>query len=380
MEFSSIPGLQHIKNHLQSTLKSNRTAHAQLFTGRPGYGTLATAFAFAQALITQNLEGEQLRKANHLSSRFQHPDLHAIYPVNTSALVEGKNPSSKDFSHLWREFILENPYRELHDWYKSIGIENKQGLIKVNEADEIGKLLSLKSYGGNAKVMLIWQAEKMHPSTANKLLKLIEEPPENTFLILISDQPEDILLTIRSRCQILEFPPFNEDVIANYLTEKKGLSLSEAHQIAVQSDGDLGIALKKIDEQNDERKFENYFITWVRSAFMAKKKKSVVKDLMNWALLLDKENRETQKRFLDYCLNFFRQAMLQNYQASSLVYLRTHDANFNFAKFSQFINGNNLVKINAALKEASSHIERNANGKIVFTDLSLQLTRYLHQK
>ncbi|GGE40852.1 DNA polymerase III subunit [Psychroflexus planctonicus] len=379
MDFSQIPGLQHIKKHLQSTLANGRTAHAQLFVGKPGHGTLATAAAFSQMLITKNLSGDQLTKAEHLCQQFSHPDMHFVYPINLSELVENKKPLSKDFAIYWREFLQEQIFEELHDWYKKVGIEKRQGIINVAEAADIGKQLSLKSYGGNAKVMVIWYAEKMNTSSANKLLKLIEEPPENTYLILVSEHPEDILLTIRSRCQILEFPPFSEEAIATYLVENLDANSAEAHQIAAQSDGDLAKAIKRISHQTDDQKFEAYFIAWVRSAFQAKKQKSAVKDLMHWATQLDKENRETQIRFIDYCLHFFRQALLQNYKAESLVYMKTYDEKFKFANFAKFINGNNLDKINIALQDASYHIERNANGKLVFTDLSLQLTRFIHQ-
>ena len=379
MDFTKIPGLHHIKKHLQSTLDNARTPHAQLFVGKPGHGTLATAIAFAQLLITKNLSGNELTKAQHLCNQFTHPDMHFVYPVNASDLVKDKKPLSKDFLAYWLNFLQDQIFEELHDWYKKVGIEKKQGIINVNEATEISKQLSLKSYGGNAKVMLIWYADKMNTSSANKLLKLIEEPPENTYLILITEHPEDIILTIRSRCQTLDFPPFSEEAIAAYLTSNLQVDNAEAFQTAAQSDGDLGIAIKRISHQTDDEKFEKYFIAWVRSAFRAKKQKIAVKDLMHWANQLASENRETQIRFIDYCLHFFRQALLQNYKAESLVYMKTYDESFKFSSFAKFINGNNLDKINTALQDASYHIERNANGKLVFTDLSLQLTRFIHQ-
>lgn len=379
MKFSEIPGLHHIKNHLQSTLEHNRTPHAQLFVGKPGNGALAMAVAFAQQLICQNLAGDALQKASYLCEQFTHPDMHFVYPVNKSDLVDSKKPLANDFAPYWREFLQHQVFEELHDWYKKIGIEKKQGLITVSEAEQINKHLALKSYGGHAKVMMICFADKLHASAANKLLKLIEEPPENTYFILISEHPEEILLTIRSRCQSLDFPPFSEEAIAAYLEKKIGIVKSEAHQVAAQSDGDLGKAIKRVEHQSDDEKFEAYFISWVRSAFQAKKKKSAVRELMLWAIQIDKENRDTQIRFIEYCLSFFRQALLQNYNATSLVYMRTYDEKFKFSSFSKFINGNNIVKINTALSEASYHIKRNANGKVVFSDLSLQLTRFIHQ-
>jgi DNA polymerase-3 subunit delta' len=379
MDFKDIPGLHHIKNHLQAALSHSRTPHAQLFVGKPGHGTLATATAFAKQLITNGLSGDALTKAEISCNRFSHPDMHFVYPVNTSELVSNSKPLSQDFSSYWLSFLNHQIFEELQDWYKKVAIDKKQGIINVKEAAEIGKQLSLKSYGGNAKVMIIWYAEKLHHSAANKLLKLIEEPPDNTYLILISEHPEDILLTIRSRCQTLEFPPFSEEAIAEYLVENLHLSIEEASQVASQTDGDLGKAIKRVSHQTDDPKFEAYFIAWVRYAFMAKKQKSAVKDLIQWANQLGTENREAQIRFIDYCLYFFRQALLYNYKAESLVYMKTYDENFKFANFAKFINGNNLVHINNALQEASYHINRNANGKLVFTDLSLQLTRFIHQ-
>lgn len=379
MNFSEIPGLQHIKAHLQSTLEHNRTPHAQLFVGKPGYGTIAMAVAFAELLINQNLGGESLRKSAHLCHQFTHPDIHFVYPVNTSDLVDSTRPLAKDFASYWRAFLQEQIFEELHYWYKKVGIEKKQGIISVHEASEIGRQLSLKSYGGNAKVMIICFAEKLNTEASNRLLKIIEEPPENTYFILTSEKPESILLTIRSRCQSIEFSPFSEEAIAHNLIHTHNVSSSEAYQAAAQSDGDLGRAIKRIQQKSDEEKFEAYFIAWVRSAFKAKKSKAVVKDLLHWAAQLDSENRDTQIRFIDYCVRFFRQALLHNYNATSLVYIKTYDPKFKFTNFAKFINGNNLQKIVDALTDASYHINRNANGKLVFSDLSLQLTRFIHQ-
>lgn len=379
MQFSEIPGLQYIKNHLLSTLEHNRTPHAQLFVGKPGHGTTAMAAAFATKLITQNLSGETSRKSAHLCEQFTHPDIHFVYPVNKSSIITNQKPTSQDCVSHWREFLHEQIFEELHEWYKKIGVEKKQGLITVNEAENINRQLSLKSYGGNAKVMIICFADKMNDSAANKLLKLIEEPPDNTFFILTTEHPENILLTIRSRCQSLEFSPFSEEAIGDYLTQKFDLSLSDAYQSAAQCEGDLGKAIKRIQHQSDDEKFEAYFIAWVRTAFKAKNNKSAVKELLLWANQLDSENRDTQMRFINYCLHFFRQALLQNYQATELVFIKTYDEQFKFANFAKFINGNNLDKINRALTEATNHINRNANGKLVFSDLSLQMTRFIHQ-
>ncbi|MGM0635810.1 MAG: ATP-binding protein [Bacteroidota bacterium] len=379
MDFKDIPGLDHIKKHLLTTTEQGRIPHAQLFVGKNGSGTLPTAIAFAKEIIARNLLGDAKRLCLKKIDQLNHPDLHFVYPVNSTDKIK-KNPIAKDFYREWRDFAKQQPFGELFDWYQAIEIEKKQGLISVHQAADIVKTLSLKSYEGNAKVMIIWAADKMNNSAANKLLKLIEEPPKDTFFILITDAEEQILQTIRSRCQRLDFPPLSEENIASYLQQTKNIEASKAMQIAHQSDGNMSKALELAANNSDDEVFESWFIQWVRTAFRAKGNKSVVKDLSDWSTNLAKENRETQKRFLAYCIHFFRQALLKNYSADSLVFMQTYDSKFKFDGFAKFIHGKNIEAIFTALEEANYHIERNANSKIVLTDLSMQLTRLIHQK
>lgn len=378
MFFNDIVGLTHIKSHLQRSLSLGRIPHAQLFAGNYGYGALPMALALAREIIAGPLEGEKRRACDLKVTHFAHPDLHFVFPVNNSELIKVDKPVSKYFAKEWRSFVAQNPYASVFDWYKFIGIDNKQGLINKYEAAEINKNLSLKSFEGNAKVMIIWSAEKMNSTTANKLLKLIEEPPEKTYFILLTERPEQLLQTIYSRCQMLEFPPLSNEVIATYLQQEKGIDASAALSVAFQADGNMANAIELLDTSSDRKRYEQWFITWVRAAFRAKGNKEVVKDLLVWSETIAKENRETQKNFLAYCTQFFRQALLFNYQAKQLVFIEPHDKLFKFEKFAEFINGNNIQPIFKALEKASYHVERNANGKIIFTDLSLQLTRYIH--
>ncbi len=382
MLFSEILGLPFIKKHLTQSVDGGRIAHAQLFTGAHGSGTLLMAIAYAQYVLCQNTEGENTGgnascnlKFNHLS----HPDLHFAYPVATNDKIK-KHPVSDNFAVEWRAFIQQHPYGSLFDWYQSLGIENKQGQIGVDEALNVVKKLSLKSYEGGYKVMLIWMADKMNTSAANKLLKLIEEPPEKTIFILIAEDEEQLLQTIRSRCQVLHFPPLSEQVIIEALQLQEKLPESDARKIAHQANGDYHKALQLVHHDGSDEQFENWFIQWIRTAFRAKGNKAAVNELISWSETIAGTGRETQKQFLAYCLDFFRQAMLLNYGASDLVFLEPQTAGFKLEKFAPFVHGANIMDISTELQDAIYHIERNGNAKIILTDLSIKLTRLLHKK
>ena len=280
----------------------------------------------------------------------------------------------------WRNFIREQPYGNLFDWYQVLGVENKQGQIGVDEALDIVKKLALKSYEGGYKIMIIWMAEKLNTAASNKLLKLIEEPPEKTVFILVAEQEEQIINTIRSRCQVLHFPVLSEIAIQNKLVQDFGISETDAHKIAHQAQGNFNKAIDIVNQDSEDIQFEVWFITWVRAAFRAKGNKAVINELIAWSEEIAKSGRETQKQFLHYCLHFFRQALLLNYKAKALVYLETSAQNFALEKFAPFVHGNNIQEINTELNEAIYHIERNGNAKIILTDLSIKLTRLLHKK
>ena len=275
--------------------------------------------------------------------------------------------------------MLNNSYSSLYDWYQFIGIEKKQGNISKHEAVSISKKLSLKSYEGGYKVLIIWMAEKMNNECANQLLKLIEEPPEKTVVLLLTENVEIILDTIKSRCQKLHIPSLAEEEIYQELVNAYSLKSNEAKKISHQSNGDFNKALQITKEDNKDVLFEDLFVLWVRTAFKTKKNKEAVNGLFHWSEKIAEEGRETQKKFLDFCLEIFRQAMLKNYNAESLIYFQSHDGNFSFDKFSAYIHQNNILDIREALEKAIYHIERNGNAKIIFTDVSIQLTRLIHR-
>lgn len=382
MKFLEILGQEHIKNHLTRSADLGRIPHAQLFIGPEGSGTLSMAIAYAQYILCGNQNGENSGVNESCNIKFQkisHPDLHFVYPTVSTERVD-KKPKSIDFIADWRQFINQNPYGGLFDWYSVLGVQNKQGEIRVDDAQEILKSLALKSYEGGYKIMIVWMADKMNISASNKLLKLLEEPPEKTVFILISENEEDIIQTIRSRCQVLHFNGLSEQVISEALVSRENIEPKLATKIAHQAQGNYNKALHLLQDDSEEFPFEQWFVVWVRAAFKAKGNAAVIADLIQWSEQIAALGRETQKKFLQYCIAIFRQALLNNYETPSLVYFEPTVEKFTIEKFSPFVNGNNIHEIFQELSDAIYHIERNGNAKIILTDLSIKLTRLIHKK
>jgi DNA polymerase-3 subunit delta' len=383
MLFSDILGQDHIKKHLTKTVDQGRIAHAQLFVGPEGSGTLPMALAYAQYVLCGNINGENTggnSSCNLKFENFAHPDLHFAFPVAKKEGDKTKNPTSKNYLSEWRKLLDDQPYGNLFDWYKMLGVEKKQGNISVHEAADIYKGLSLKSHEGGYKVLIMWMAEKMNTECANKLLKLIEEPPEKTLIILIVENEELLLETIRSRCQIIQFSLLSEVDITNGLIKNYQLNESVAKKIAHQSNGNYNKACDLVYHDSEDTQFEEWFIYWIRSAFKAKGNKTAIHNLISWSEDIAKTGRETQKQFLQFCLSYFRQAMLLNFNAPSLVYIEPQIGDFKLEKFAPFIHEENILSISEELQDAIYHIERNGNSKIILTDLSIKLTRLLHKK
>ncbi|MDY0090140.1 MAG: DNA polymerase III subunit delta' [Flavobacteriaceae bacterium] len=382
MLFSEILGQSHLKKHLTNTVDSGRIPHAQMFVGPEGSGTLPMAIAYARYILCQNKNGENMGGDSACNLKFEHlshPDIHFIYPTVTTSKIKSK-PKSLDFIKEWRDFLNDNPYGSLFDWYQILGVDNKQGIIRVDDATEIVKTLSLKSYEGGYKVMIVWMADKLNADASNKLLKILEEPTDKTVFILIVENEGDILQTIHSRCQKLYFSGIPEQIIADSLINKNLANEIKAKKTAHQAQGNYNKALKLLDENHEDLPFENWFVVWVRAAFRAKGRAETIFDLLNWSETIAKEGRETQKKFLSYCIEMFRQSLLLNYQTNQLVYMEPQTENFKLENFAPFIHGNNISDIYNEINTAIYHIERNGNSKIILTDLSIKLTRLIHKK
>ena len=373
MTFEDIIGQSFLKTHLKQSVNSGRIPHAQLYVGKRGVGALPLAVAYADYLMTQQQEGVGVM--NPLT----HPNIHFVYPVTTSDKVKSK-PISSNYLAEWRSFLETTPYGSINDWYELVGVGNKQGNIGVEEANDVVSKMSLKAFNGGYKVMIVWMAEKMNSMCANKLLKLIEEPAKKTVIILVVEDEEQLINTIRSRCQVVHLNPLSEETIKNSLIEMHQAEDGLAQSIAHQSEGSYSRALELLKQEPDDLKFEAWFIAWVRTAFQAKSNKQSINNLMAWSAEISKAGREIQKQFLDYSLRFFRQALLYNYGSKQLVFINLSDKSFKFDRFASFIDASNIAEISKEIEQANYHIERNANPKIVLTDLSIKLTRLLHIK
>lgn len=382
MQFSDIIGQSFLKHHLIQSAASGRVPHAQLFIGSEGTGTLPMAIAYAQYLLCKNIGNENNGGNEACNIKFNglaHPDLHFVYPVATTEAVK-KNATSDLFAEQWRSFIKLNKYGNLFDWYSYIDIQNKQGQIGVDEASDVLKKLSLKSYEGGYKIMIIWMADKLNTEASNKLLKLLEEPPAKTVFILIAENEKNILQTILSRCQVLKFPPLNSGEIQQALIEREQCNAQEAIMLANQAQGSYNKALSLLHNKANTLPYEKWFVQWVRAAFRAKGNAAVIQELIEWSEELAALGREQQKKFIEFCIELFRQALLLNYQAPELVYYKTTVDKFKLENFAPFVNGENINEIYKELGDAIYHIERNGNAKMIFTDLSIKLTRLIHKK
>jgi len=381
MHFNEVIGQKHIKAHLAKTIENGRIPHAQLFVGQTGCGLLPMALAYAKALLCSAHEygTDAYKNCEKKVDKLAHPDLHFVYPVNRTDPKQ-KHPVSAMFTEDWRKFVVKNPYGNLFEWLQSLGIENKQGNISVHEAQDMMKRMSLKAYEGGYKIIIVWMAEAMNTECSNKILKLVEEPPEKTLLLLLTEREEQIIGTIRSRCQKLQFPLLSEDDIASTLQDRQQVDVRKAKKISRTANGNYNRALHMLANEGDETVFEKWFIDWVRGAFAAKGNKKAINTLLVWSDKLASQGRETQKKFLTYCIELFRQALLKSYKADSLLFFESGDEKFSIEKFSPFVHQNNIFEITTALEDAAYHIERNGNAKIIFTDLSIKLTRLIHKK
>jgi DNA polymerase-3 subunit delta' len=373
MRFDQIHGHDSQIKALRESISLGRVPHAQLFTGPEGVGMLAIAIAFMRAVFCQEPNTDK-SSCDLKFDRLTHPDLHFIFPVVSNAKVKTK-PTSDQFLEDWRLFVDTNLFGTLFDWYQQLEIENKQGQIGVLESEEITKKLSLTSYEGGWKGVIIWQADKLNLAAANKLLKLVEEPPEKTLLIFISNHEDQILETLRSRCQIVNFSLLGESALSEALISF-GATNEVAANLSAQANGQLSRALHLM--KVDESPFEDWFVSWVRTAFKAKQNKGSVVELLNWSQQIAGVGRETQKQFLLFSIELFRQALLVQYELSELTSYKPR-GNFDISRFSNYVHNGNIHLIIKELESAYLHIERNGSAKMVFSDLSLKLTRHIHR-
>ena len=375
MLFSEIVGHDDLKKRLIQSVNENRVAHAQLFVGTEGSGKMALAIAYAQYINCQNrTESDSCgvcpscKKYMSLS----HPDLHFIFPTATNKSVK-KDPESDLFLAEWREYFSDcQGYVNLSEWFDKLDIENKQGIINVRDASTVIRKLSFKSYESEYKVVILWMPEKLNVFSANKLLKLIEEPPEKTLFLLVAENQEEVLSTIRSRCVLVKVPRLDTAVIKDALVEKCGCSEQLALDAATMSNGSWPLAKRFSNDIDNEMLYADTFRKWMRYCF-----KGAVPELIDFvANEIKGLGREKQKALLEYGLNIFHCSLLINNNISSAVMLTSAEKTF-AQNFAPYINMKNVTQICALFEESINQIVRNANAQLVFMDDSFKMSKLL---
>jgi DNA polymerase III subunit delta' len=374
MNFAQIPGQKDIICRLLRSVREERVSHAQLFTGPEGCGNFALALAYAKYISCENRSDSDscgICKSCVKYEKMIHPDLHFVFPV-----IKGKkaiDPVSDNFIEEWREFVRKEPFFTNNKWLGSLDVGNAQGGIFASEASEIIKKLSLKTFESDFKIMIIWLPEKMHLSTANKLLKMIEEPPEKTLFLLVSEESDKLIPTILSRCQVVKIPSFRNDDIKNYLIRRFNITGDKATDIARVSNGNIIRAIELCEDEESSLQNLERFKSLMRFAW----KRDLI-SIISWSEEIAATGREAQKNFISFSLRLLRENIMLSLDQlkNSLIFLSSEEAGFS-EKFHPSVNEKNIYLLTGEFNLAHSHIEANGNSKIIFLDLALQVTRHI---
>lgn len=378
MYFKDIIGQQEVIERLIKDAQAGTVPHALLFAGPEGTGKLQTAIAFARYLLCRD-KGTGTDSCGKCPScvkmdKLVHPDLHFVFPVINKSKSSERSTVSDDEIKTWREMVTENHYFGFEEWLSALDADNKQASIFVTESESINSKLSLKSVEGGYKIMIIWHAEKMNQQCANSLLKLLEEPPAGTIFILTTDTPEQMLETILSRTQRIDFKRIPSELIEQRLTGPGYMLDSEtASKIAHLSAGSWLKAISTLRINTESEEFLDYFTQLMRLAYGRK-----LKDLKRWSESIAAGGREWQKRFLTYCQRMIRENFICNFHIPEINYMTESERQFS-VKFAPFVNENNIIGLMDTLTDAQRDIEQNVNSKMVFFDLSLKTIMLMKQ-
>ena len=377
MQFKDVIGQEAVKQRLIASVQKNHVPHAQLFLGPAGCGKLPLALAYAQYILCPNRTETDSCGVCPTCQKMQklvHPDLHFVVPTATTKKIKS-NPESDLFMEEWREYVIQNQgYVDTSSWYTFLDVENKQGYMSVRDAASLLRKLSMKAYEGEYKIAIIWMAEKMRVDTANKLLKLLEEPPEKTVFLLIAEDPEELLATIKSRTALVKIPAIDLDSIELALKERLNCDDQQAHDAAMISEGNWLNACHSVQESEDRKFFFTTFQQWMRLCFRA-----AYSELIDFSNNAKSLGREKQKELLDYGLRIIRNSLLFNNSLAEIVMLPDDEKTFN-SKFAPFVNPANLAQIAELFEEAIRQIERNGYAPLIFTDVSFKMVALLKKK
>jgi hypothetical protein len=382
MKFSEVIGQEDVKDRLRELVRERRVPNTLMFCGPGGSGKMALALAFASYLLGERdgeasllADSQAIVNAEAMLARWEHPDLHFTYPVIKPVGTSAEHKmTSDDFTREWHELLCKSPYFSMDAWLACMDAANQQAIIGAGESDELTRKLSLKSSQGGYKVSIIWLPERMNVECANKLLKLLEEPPRQTVFIMVCEESDALLDTIKSRTQRIDIKRIDDVALEQALIERRAIDADTAHRIARIAGGNWLRALENLEAGNENRLFLDMFIMLMRLAYQRN-----IKELKQWSEAVAGYGREKQRRLLRYMMRMVRENFMYNFGQPELCYLTQEEENFS-CKFARFINEANVVDINELLQKAHRDIGQNANAKVVFFDLALQMIVLLIRK
>ncbi len=379
MNWSEVIGQEDIKQKLTSMVDDEHVPHAMILCGPYGCGKMAMAMAMASYLLTEGSVriNPQFNKANSeaMLGQWEHPDLHFSFPtIKRAGMSADHQPVSGDYAKEWRQMLMQGPYFNISQWMDYMDAANQQAIITGAESDELARKLSLKSSLGGYKVAVIWLPERMNLTSANKLLKLLEEPPHQTIFIMASEEPEKLLDTIKSRTQRIDMKRLTNKDICNALVQLRGIDEASAQRIARLANGNWMNALDALNTSNENRQFFDMFTMLMRLAYTRN-----IKELKKWSEAVAAYGREKQRRMLVYFIGQVRENFMYNFRNPELTYMTVEEENFS-KKFSPFINELNVIEISELMERANRDIGQNANAKIVMFDMALKMIVLLLRK
>lgn len=381
MQFSEVIGQQEAADRLLQLVEEGRVPHALMLTGPMGSGKMALALAFASYLLGERHEGKSLLQnpamvanAEAMLRKWQHPDLHFTFPVIRPKGTSGdRKMVSDDFAREWQELLSEGPYFTMDQWMRRMNAENQQATIYEAESDALNHKLNMKSSQGGYKVSVVWLPERMNLTSANKLLKLLEEPPRQTVFLLVSEEPEQLLETIRSRVQRFDIHRIDTADIARALVGRRAIGEEDARRIARAAAGNWLKALEELDAGNENRQFFELFVILMRKAYMRD-----LRELKQWTETVYGFGREKQRRMLTYFMRMVRENFMYNFRQPGIVYMTQEEEAF-ARNFARFINERNVVEITDMLQHAIRDIMQNANAKIQLFNMAMKMIIYLRR-
>ena len=379
MNWSEVIGQEDIKQKLTSMVDDEHVPHAMILCGPYGCGKMAMAMAMASYLLTEGSMriNPQFNKANSeaMLGQWEHPDLHFSFPtIKRTGMSADHQPVSGDYAKEWRQMLMQGPYFNISQWMDYMDAANQQAIITGAESDELARKLSLKSSLGGYKVAVIWLPERMNLTSANKLLKLLEEPPHQTIFIMASEEPEKLLDTIKSRTQRIDMKRLTNKDICDALVQQRGVDDASAQRIARLANGNWMNALDALNTSNENRQFFDMFTMLMRLAYTRN-----IKELKKWSEAVAAYGREKQRRMLVYFIGQVRENFMYNFRNPELTYMTVEEENFS-KKFSPFINELNVIEISELMERANRDIGQNANAKVVMFDMALKMIVLLLRK